>query len=193
MAVCGAAALLIFGFFQTRNAETDVFPEFAPPIIEVQTLATAFNRMHMQNEEGGIVEEEFRVAYRLSATVRVEPATAKEAYAEFSALAGERDYMELAQALSAAGLNIEAKATLDQGVAAEEPGEPVAQPRPEGGGQGRGLPRPAYPRDRDLSGGLLPALDPAPVRHLLHLHPPAESRLRARQHGPAGGGGRRRR
>jgi CzcA family heavy metal efflux pump len=40
LAVFGAAALLIFGFFQTRNAETDVFPEFAPPIIEVQTLAT---------------------------------------------------------------------------------------------------------------------------------------------------------
>jgi hypothetical protein len=28
-----------------------------------QRLATAFNRLHMQNEEGGIVEEEFRVAY----------------------------------------------------------------------------------------------------------------------------------
>jgi CzcA family heavy metal efflux pump len=40
LAVFAAAALLIFGFFQTRNAETDVFPEFAPPIIEVQTLAT---------------------------------------------------------------------------------------------------------------------------------------------------------
>ena len=38
---------------------------------------------------------------------------------EAKALAGERDYMELAQALSAAGLNIEAKATLDQGVAAD--------------------------------------------------------------------------
>ena len=40
LAVFGAAALLVFGFLQTRNAETDVFPEFAPPIIEVQTLAT---------------------------------------------------------------------------------------------------------------------------------------------------------
>jgi tetratricopeptide (TPR) repeat protein len=38
---------------------------------------------------------------------------------EAKALAGERDYMELAQALSAAGLNIEAKAVLDQGVAAD--------------------------------------------------------------------------
>jgi CzcA family heavy metal efflux pump len=40
LAVFGAAALLVFGFLATRNAETDVFPEFAPPIIEVQTLAT---------------------------------------------------------------------------------------------------------------------------------------------------------
>ena len=40
LVVFGAAALLIFGFLQTRDAETDVFPEFAPPIIEVQTLAT---------------------------------------------------------------------------------------------------------------------------------------------------------
>lgn len=34
------------------------------------------------------------------------------------ALAGERDYMELAQALSSAGLNTEAKSVLDQGVSA---------------------------------------------------------------------------
>jgi len=40
LAVFGAGALLVFGFLQTRDAETDVFPEFAPPIIEVQTLAT---------------------------------------------------------------------------------------------------------------------------------------------------------
>src|SRR4029450_5029143 len=40
LAVFGAAALLVFGFLATRHAETDVFPEFAPPIVEVQTLAT---------------------------------------------------------------------------------------------------------------------------------------------------------
>src|ERR671923_1050535 len=40
LAVFGAAALLVFGFLATRNAETDVFPEFAPPIVEVQTIAT---------------------------------------------------------------------------------------------------------------------------------------------------------
>src|SRR5262249_13083774 len=28
-----------------------------------QRLATTFNRLHLQNEEGGIVEEEFRVSY----------------------------------------------------------------------------------------------------------------------------------
>jgi len=36
----GAAALLVFGFLQTRKAPLDVFPEFAPPIVEVQTIAT---------------------------------------------------------------------------------------------------------------------------------------------------------
>jgi CzcA family heavy metal efflux pump len=39
LAVFGAGALLVFGFLATRDAELDVFPEFAPPIIEVQTLA----------------------------------------------------------------------------------------------------------------------------------------------------------
>jgi hypothetical protein len=37
----------------------DLLPESA----KEQRIATAFNRLHMQNEEGGIVEEEFRVAY----------------------------------------------------------------------------------------------------------------------------------
>jgi CzcA family heavy metal efflux pump len=40
LAVFGAAAMLVFGFLSTRDAELDVFPEFAPPIVEVQTLAT---------------------------------------------------------------------------------------------------------------------------------------------------------
>ena len=34
-----------------------------PNATKEQRLATAFNRLHMQNEEGGVVEEEFRVAY----------------------------------------------------------------------------------------------------------------------------------
>jgi CzcA family heavy metal efflux pump len=40
LAVFAAAAVLVFGFLSTRDAELDVFPEFAPPIVEVQTLAT---------------------------------------------------------------------------------------------------------------------------------------------------------
>jgi Protein of unknown function (DUF1553)/Protein of unknown function (DUF1549)/Planctomycete cytochrome C/Concanavalin A-like lectin/glucanases superfamily len=37
--------------------------DLLPNATKEQQLATAFNRLHMQNEEGGIVEEEFRVAY----------------------------------------------------------------------------------------------------------------------------------
>jgi hypothetical protein len=37
--------------------------DLLPNATQEQRLATAFNRLHMQNEEGGIVPEEFRVAY----------------------------------------------------------------------------------------------------------------------------------
>src|SRR5262245_39366138 len=37
--------------------------DLLPGATKEQRLATAFNRLHMQNEEGGVVEEEFRVAY----------------------------------------------------------------------------------------------------------------------------------
>jgi hypothetical protein len=37
--------------------------DLLPHPTKEQRLATAFNRLHMQNEEGGIVEEEYRVAY----------------------------------------------------------------------------------------------------------------------------------
>ncbi len=37
--------------------------DLLPDATKEQRLATAFNRLHMQNEEGGIVEEEYRVAY----------------------------------------------------------------------------------------------------------------------------------
>src|SRR4029434_4837031 len=37
--------------------------DLLPNATKEQKLATAFNRHHMQNEEGGIVEEEFRMAY----------------------------------------------------------------------------------------------------------------------------------
>ncbi len=48
-----------FDQFVTWQLAGDLLPDAT----REQTLATAFNRLHMQNEEGGIVAEEFRVAY----------------------------------------------------------------------------------------------------------------------------------
>jgi len=52
-----------------RNARFDSFlteqlaGDLVPNATDAQKLATGFNRLHMQNEEGGIVGEEFRTAY----------------------------------------------------------------------------------------------------------------------------------
>jgi hypothetical protein len=55
---------LPFDRFATEQLAGDLLPPAATAAeTKRQTLATAFNRLHMQNEEGGIVEEEFRVAY----------------------------------------------------------------------------------------------------------------------------------
>ena len=48
LAIFGAAAMLVFGFFTTRDAPLDVFPEFAPPIVEVQTLATGNSSVEVE-------------------------------------------------------------------------------------------------------------------------------------------------
>ena len=50
---------LPFDQFATWQIAGDLLPNAT----KAQKLATAFNRMHCQNEEGGVVEEEFRVAY----------------------------------------------------------------------------------------------------------------------------------
>ncbi|MBX9581411.1 MAG: DUF1553 domain-containing protein [Gemmataceae bacterium] len=50
---------LPFDDFVTWQLAGDLLPNAT----KEQRLATAFNRLHMQNEEGGVVEEEFRVAY----------------------------------------------------------------------------------------------------------------------------------
>jgi hypothetical protein len=50
---------LPFDQFLTWQLAGDLLPNAT----KEQRLATAFNRLHMQNEEGGVVEEEFRVAY----------------------------------------------------------------------------------------------------------------------------------
>ena len=55
---------LPFDRFATEQLAGDLLPPAATAAdTKRQVLATAFNRLHMQNEEGGIVEEEFRVAY----------------------------------------------------------------------------------------------------------------------------------
>lgn len=50
---------LPFDQFATWQLAGDLLPNATKP----QRVATAFNRLHSQNEEGGVVEEEFRVAY----------------------------------------------------------------------------------------------------------------------------------
>jgi hypothetical protein len=55
---------LPFSEFATWQIAGDLLPNAT----KEQRLATAFNRLHMQNEEGGIVEEEFRVAYVIDRT-----------------------------------------------------------------------------------------------------------------------------
>jgi hypothetical protein len=50
---------LPFDQFATSQIAGDLLPNASKD----QRLATAFNRLHMQNEEGGIIEEEYRVAY----------------------------------------------------------------------------------------------------------------------------------
>ena len=58
----------VIGAFN-RNLPFDQFAtwqlagDLLPGATKEQRLATAFNRLHNQNEEGGIVEEEYRVAY----------------------------------------------------------------------------------------------------------------------------------
>ncbi|HEY2783797.1 MAG TPA: DUF1553 domain-containing protein [Fimbriiglobus sp.] len=46
-----------------RFATWQLAGDLLPHATREQKLATAFNRLHMQNEEGGVVAEEFRVAY----------------------------------------------------------------------------------------------------------------------------------
>ena len=50
---------LPFDQFITWQLAGDLLPSAS----KEQRLATAFNRLHLQNEEGGVVDEEFRVAY----------------------------------------------------------------------------------------------------------------------------------
>ena len=48
-----------------RFVQWQVAGDLLPNATQEQRLATTFNRLHLQNEEGGIVEEEYRVAYNV--------------------------------------------------------------------------------------------------------------------------------
>src|SRR5919109_446780 len=43
LVIAAAAALMIFGAGQLKNARTEAFPEFAPPRVEVQTITTGLS------------------------------------------------------------------------------------------------------------------------------------------------------
>lgn len=43
LVIAAAAALMIFGATQLKNARTEAFPEFAPPRVEVQTITTGLS------------------------------------------------------------------------------------------------------------------------------------------------------
>ena len=44
-----AAALLVMGFRNLRNAPLDVFPEFAPPLVEIQTEAPGISTEEVES------------------------------------------------------------------------------------------------------------------------------------------------
>ena len=48
-----------------RFVQWQLAGDLLPDATQEQRLATTFNRLHLQNEEGGIVEEEYRVAYNV--------------------------------------------------------------------------------------------------------------------------------
>ena len=47
--VVGAMALLVFGFGQVRGMPVDVFPEFAPPRVEVQTITLGLSAAEVES------------------------------------------------------------------------------------------------------------------------------------------------
>src|SRR5690242_15020258 len=49
LVVAAAAAMLFFGLEQMRNMPVDVFPEFAPPIVEIQTEALGMSTSEVES------------------------------------------------------------------------------------------------------------------------------------------------
>ena len=49
LVVFGAALLMIFGITQIRSMSVDVFPEFAPPRVEIQTPALGLSSAEVES------------------------------------------------------------------------------------------------------------------------------------------------
>ncbi|HJR18476.1 MAG TPA: efflux RND transporter permease subunit, partial [Actinomycetota bacterium] len=47
--VAGAAAMMLFGFGQLRSMPVDVFPEFAPPKVEIHTLSVGLSAAEVES------------------------------------------------------------------------------------------------------------------------------------------------
>src|SRR5262245_844983 len=47
--LCGAIALMVFGFLTVRKTPLDVFPEFAPPLVEIQTEAPGLSTPEVES------------------------------------------------------------------------------------------------------------------------------------------------
>ena len=49
LVIAGGAAMMLFGAQQLRNMPVDAFPEFAPPRVEIQTIATGLNAAEVES------------------------------------------------------------------------------------------------------------------------------------------------
>lgn len=49
LVVAAAAMMLVFGYFAIQNAQVDVFPEFAPPRVEIQTVAVGLTSTEVES------------------------------------------------------------------------------------------------------------------------------------------------
>ena len=49
LVIAAATAMIVLGFDQTRNMPVDVFPEFAPPLVEIQTEGIGMATPEVEN------------------------------------------------------------------------------------------------------------------------------------------------
>ena len=57
LVVAAAVAMMVFGVLQIQNMRVDVFPEFAPPQVEVQTICTGLSTADVEIAGHGPLEQ----------------------------------------------------------------------------------------------------------------------------------------